>query len=74
MIKIDNITYILKDGSILNFYDDGLVKMYPSKDWKKPRKSRKTKHNKTHEEYKYSSKEQAILVWNAIEKELEKSL
>jgi len=72
MIKIDNTTYILKDGSILNFYDDGLVKMYPSKEWKQPRKSKKTKHNKTHEEYKYANKEQAILVWNNIEKQLEK--
>ena len=44
MIKIDNITYILKDGSILNFYDDGLVK------------------------------EQAILVWNEIDKQLKNVL
>ena len=43
MKKIDNLTYVLKDGSILNFYDDGLVKMYPSKEWKQPRKSKKTK-------------------------------
>lgn len=43
MIKIDDITYVLKDGSILNFYDDGLVKFYPNKDWKKPKKSKKNK-------------------------------
>jgi len=29
---------------------------------------KKTKHNKTHDEYKYSDKEQAILIWNELEK------
>lgn len=60
---IDDITALLKDGSILNFNVDGSVEMFPSKLWRK----------KTKGIYKYESKEIAIQIWSIIDSHLESS-
>ena len=41
MIWIDKKTAVLKDTSIINFFDNGSVEFFPSKEWKKENKSNK---------------------------------
>lgn len=65
MKKIDDITYILKDGSIVNIYDDGYVELFPSKFWKKPKCLTKTGFGKCHSFF-HQSKERATKIWNEI--------
>lgn len=61
MIWIDKKTSILKDTSIINFFDNGGVEIFPSKEWKKENKS--NKYNLF-----LKSKKQAINILEHIEK------
>lgn len=54
---IENNTAILKDGSIINFFDNGTIEFFPNlKFWKK----------NSGGIFNYESKERAISIWTEV--------
>lgn len=71
MLSIDDITYILDDTSIVNFFDDGSVEFYPSeKSNFKKAKSKNNYNGGSCHKFKYESKEIAIKIFGELESQL----
>ena len=71
MIVIDSTTSILKDGSIVNFFDNGRTELLPNlkSGWNKPKG--KTLYNLSPcHVFCFKTKQDAIDIFNLIEKEL----
>jgi len=74
--QLDNTTFLLCDGSIINFMNDGAVELFGDKEWKKPYKdiqlSKRHGHHvcKSCHEFKYNSKKEAIEIWTLVDKML----
>ena len=68
MTKIDDITYILKDKSIINFYDDGSVEFFSDEksDWKQTGKKQSKYGFGKSQHFKYDTKEKALIIWQEI--------
>jgi hypothetical protein len=64
-----NKTALLKDTSIVNFKDDGVVELYPSIKWIKPRNKNKNGFGHCHV-FIFKSKEIAISVFSLLEEKI----
>lgn len=68
MTKIDDTTYVMDDTSIVNFFDDGKVELYPSEKSKFKKSKDKNDYNEgSCRKFEYASKEIAMKIFIELE-------